>query len=146
MPVVEDLHPLEDGGLGLLPRPVPTPDEELELHRVEEALDHGVVGWRTGASHGRQDPGLTQPAAEGEARVLGTLIAVVDEPRGRPAARGGHLHGLDHQLGPKVGGHRPAHDSSGPQVHHRRDVEKPQSVIITLDEPLDGRTVVDGAA
>jgi len=35
-----------------------------------------------------------------------------------------------------------AHDSSGPQVHHRRDVEKPQSVIITLDEPPrrpDGR-------
>ena len=78
-PVVEDLDVVEHRGPGLgRARPGRAVDE-LGLEGGEEALGHGVVVAVADRAHGRRDAGLAQPPPEGEARVLASVVGVVDE-------------------------------------------------------------------
>jgi len=43
---------------------------------------------------------------------------------GRPALREGHLQCRHHQLGPEMGGHRPADDAPTPRVDHHREIQE----------------------
>jgi hypothetical protein len=62
------------------------------------------------AAHARQDAGLLDRLAEGEARVLRAPVGVMDEAWLRPAPRPRHLELVDDQLGAQIVGHRPADD------------------------------------
>ena len=53
--------------------------DELGLERREEALGERVVVGRPGRAHRGGDTGLGKPGAEGDARVLGAAIGVMDE-------------------------------------------------------------------
>ena len=80
--VVPTLDVGEEGqarlGLGLPAAPV----DELAFEAGEEALGHGVVVGVADRSHGRTNAHLLAPLAEGDAGVLATLVAVVDDALG----------------------------------------------------------------
>ena len=44
----------------------------------------------------------------------------------RPASPDRHVQGIDHQLGPQVGGHRPAHHAAAEGIHHYGQIQKPR--------------------
>ncbi len=44
----------------------------------------------------------------------------------RPASPDRHVQGIDHQLGPQVGGHRPAHHAAAEGIDHYGQIQKPR--------------------
>ena len=118
--VVEDLDVLEDRGPRFgRARPVGAVDQ-LGLQGGEEALGHGVVVAVADRAHRRRDPGLAQALAEGQARVLGAVVAVVDEVRARAAADDRRVERRGDELGPHVGRHRSSRRPGGSRRRRSR--------------------------
>ena len=100
--------------------------EQLALHGRPERFHHRVVDAGGDAAHRAEQPGLAQPVAEDPTGVL-TLprseCTIV--PGCGLAAPGGHLQGVDDQLGAHVVGDRPAHDAAGEHVEDGAAVDLP---------------------
>ena len=96
--VVEALDEVEDGHPGLGSGPEPATVQQLALERGEEALAEGVVVGVSHRSHRRLYAYLPAAEAEGDGRVLGPLVRVVDHVLG-PALPEGHLERSEHQIG-----------------------------------------------
>ncbi len=61
---------------------------------------------------------------EGDARVLGPPVGVMDEACARATPCDGHVEGVEDELGAQVAGHRPADDPAAEGVDDDRDVEE----------------------
>jgi hypothetical protein len=74
---------------------------------------------------------------------LAALVGVVDHAWARCAGEHGHLEGLDHQFGPHVVGHGPAHDPSAVGVDHDGQIEPalPGAVLGDVSDPQSVRPV-----
>src|SRR6266487_3135731 len=75
--------------------------EQLALERREEALTHGVVVGVAHTAHRRANAGLAAAPAEGERRVLATVIRMMNHA-GRAALRDGHVERGQHKLGAEM--------------------------------------------
>ena len=63
-------------------------------------------------------------SAEGQRGVLHSLVGVVHEPRSWFAPRDHHLQGVDHELGPQAGRHRPANHPTAAGVEDEGQAEE----------------------
>ena len=70
-------------------------------------------------------PALRQRLPKFDGRVLRSLVRMVNDPF-RPASPDRHVQGIDHQLGPQVGCHRPAHHAAAEGIHHYGQIQKPR--------------------
>src|SRR5262245_22494272 len=71
--------------------------EQFALETGKEALRHRVVVGVADAAHGRTHAELCAALTERDARVLRTLIAMVDDTA-RPALRDRHVKCTEHQV------------------------------------------------
>src|SRR5215211_6723434 len=123
--VVERFQVLEDGTPRYLSRgETPAMHEEFGLQGGDETLRHGIVQGTPRPSHRRNEADLLQAPAERDRRVLGAAIGMMYESRGWFAPPYRHLQGVDHELGPHVGVHRPTDDPSRVGVQDEGQVEK----------------------
>ena len=88
---------------------------ELPLDRREEALRGSVVVRGADRTHRGEDPGVAELPTERERGELRSLVGVVHETSER----------VDHELGPKMGGHGPTDDRPGVPIHHRGEIQPP---------------------
>src|ERR1700693_1196756 len=113
--IVEPFDELEDGhpsfGLGRKLAAV----EQLALERREEALAQSVVVAVADGSHGGTHAGLPAPFSAGDRGVLRSMIRVMHALSGSPLPES-HVESIEHELGPQVCGHRPAHDLAAPGI------------------------------
>jgi hypothetical protein len=124
MGVVPRLDEFEDGHAGLGRGLKPGAIQQLALQGGEEGLGHGVVIAIPDRAHRGAYPGGLTAVSEGDGGVLTALIGVVDDLLW-PALGESHLQGIEHQLGPQVGGHRPSHHPPAEGVQDHRQVEEP---------------------
>ena len=96
--VVPPLEEFEHRPTGLVPRTEVMTVQQLAFQRGEEALAQGIVVAVSGRSHRRPDTGFPTTLAEGDRRVLGSLVGVVDHPS-RTASPDRHVQGVEDQLG-----------------------------------------------
>src|SRR3712207_4280672 len=85
---------------------------ELGLQGSDEALGHRVVQGGSSPSHRRNDADLRKTLAERDRCVLDAAVGMMHEPRGWLTLPHRHLEGIDHELRPHVGAHRPPDDPS----------------------------------
>ena len=111
----------ESRGLGV--RRPPRAGEQLALERREEALDQRVVETVADRTHRQLHAPLLTVGAEGQRRVLATLVGVVDHRR-RSALLHGHLQRLGHQCRAQARRHRPTHHPPAEHVHDDGQVEE----------------------
>ena len=120
-PVVEAFDVGEDRKLGFIARrPRPTV-EELGLERGHERLCGGVVVGISDRSHRRNDAGLLQTTTEGQARVLRSVVGMVDQAMRWPTVVNRHVERVEHQLGAEVSRHRPPDDPVREQIEDERE-------------------------
>src|SRR5690242_21937838 len=99
--IVPALDEVEDRVARLCLGAEPMAIEQLALEGREEALAERVVVRVPHASQRRPDAGLPTPATEGDRRVLGALVRVMNEVAG-PALRHGHVERGQDQLRPEM--------------------------------------------
>lgn len=121
--VVEAFDEVEAGGLGLGAGGEVAAVEQFALERGEEALGDRVVVAVADRAGGRAYAGFAAAPAEGERRILASLVAVMDRTGARPAVPDRHLERVDDQLGAQVLGDRPSDDLSGEHVQDDGEVE-----------------------
>ena len=98
---------------------------ELSLDRREEALRGSVIVRGADRTHRGEDPGVAELPNQRERGGLRPLIRVMHEPLGRSTPADRHLERVDHELGPKMGGHGATDDRPGVQIHHRGEMQPP---------------------
>src|SRR2546428_121102 len=113
--VVPAFDEVEDGQARVGVSREAVPIEQLALEGREEALAEGVVVGVADASHRRRAAGGGTPRAEGERGVRAAVARMINDV-GRPALREGNTQPRHNQLGPEMGGHRPADDAPTPRV------------------------------
>ena len=106
-------------GRGAQRRPI----EELALKRGEEALAQRVVIAVSDRSHRGPYAGVATPLAEGERRILTSLIRVMDDGSRLPLLYG-HVEGREHEGRAQMRLHRPADDTATPGIEHHGQVEE----------------------
>ncbi len=121
--------------------------KKLALERGEEALAHRVVVCVADRSHRWPHAGLPAAFAEGDRGVLTALIGVMDH-LARPPLEQRHVEGLEDELGPQMGLHRPADDSAAPRVQHDREIEeaRPRRDVGDVSDPETIRSRDDEVA
>ena len=123
--VVKRFHEREDGHarLGLVLERAPL--QQLAFERGEKAFRHRVVVAVSGRAGRGDHPHLPASLAEGQRRVLRTLVGMMDDPLGA-ALPDRHVQRLKHQLGAKMVGHGPPHHLAAEHVEHDGQVQKPR--------------------
>src|SRR5215467_12240302 len=96
--IVEALDEIEDREAAFGLRAEATTIQKLALQGGEEALAHGVVECVADGAHGGSDAGALAPKAEGDRRVLATVVRVVDD-RARLALADRHVQGIEDEVG-----------------------------------------------
>jgi hypothetical protein len=96
--------------------------QQLRLERRKEGLRHRVVIRIAHSAHGRQDPRLAAPSAEGQARVLAATVGMVNEPRLGATIPQGYVE-LDDEGALQGISHGPAHHTPAERLQHHRQVQ-----------------------
>lgn len=139
--VIEALDVAEAGHSRLGLRTEAAAGEQLALEGREEALGHGVVVGVADRAHRGSHARLLAAAAEGQRRVLRSLVRVMDHVAG-PALCHGHLQSVQNQLRTQVIGHGSADDPAAEGVKHDAEVEEARSSRhvgdIRYPEPVRG--------
>ena len=125
--VVPAFDEIEDREPGLHLRPEPMPVQELALERREEAFAERVVVGIPDTAHRRPDPGLGTALAEGDRRVLATLVRVMNHRR-RSALRHGHVQRGEDELRAEMRFHRPANHAATPRIDDDGQIQEPAHV------------------
>src|SRR2546422_9776097 len=112
--VVPALDEVEDRQAGVGLRGEALPIEQLALERREETFAEGVVVGVADRAHGGPDARLATPEPEGDRRVLGALVRVMDDIGG-PGVGHGPLAGAPAQVGAGRRLPRPAQHATGPR-------------------------------
>src|SRR6266446_6823875 len=123
--VVPALDEVEDRQAGVGLRGEALPIEQLALERREETFAEGVVVGVADRAHGGPDARLATPEPEGDRRVLGALVRVMDDIGG-PALGHGHLERAQDELGAEMRFHRPADHATAPRIEDDGEIEKPR--------------------
>ncbi len=76
--------------------------KQLAFEGGKEALGRCVVEAIATAPHRADEPSFAQSPSEGKARVLTSLVGVMDEARRWPASPDRHVDGFDDQLAAEV--------------------------------------------
>ena len=121
--IVETFDEVEDGEARLLEAGEVASQDEFTLEGGEEALTEGVVVAVPDAAHRGPDAGAMAAVPEGQRGVLTALIGVMDDID-RTTLLNGHVQGIEHQLGPEVVRHRPAHDASAEHVEDNGQIQE----------------------
>ena len=79
MGVVEPLDVIEERESGGAPRREAVTSEQLAFERGEEALSRRIVEAIAATAHRADEPGFAQPPSEGQARVLASLVRVMND-------------------------------------------------------------------
>jgi len=99
MGIVEPFDVLKEREPGGIARREAVACEQLAFEGGEETLRHRVVEAVAPAARRRDQTGVAQTLAEGEARVLAPLVRVVNHSRARRSPLPQcHLDRFDHQL------------------------------------------------
>ena len=98
MGVVKPLDVVEGRESGGIARRETLSREQFAFEGGEEGLRHRVVETIAPTAHRCDQAGVSQPSAEGKARVLAPLIGVMNHLAQRPSSPESHLDGFDHQL------------------------------------------------
>src|SRR6266446_5852740 len=106
--VVPALDEVEDRQAGVGLRGEALPIEQLALERREETFAEGVVVGVADRAHGGPDARLATPEPEGDRRVLGALVRVMDD------------------IGAEMRFHRPADHATAPRIEDDGEIEKPR--------------------
>ena len=106
--------------LGLTDRFKALAVQPFHLQRAEQRLRAGVVPAVALAAHRRRDGILFEHLVEVVAGVLAAAIAMKDQLVVSiwTALEPGHLQGVDDQVAPHIGLHRPAHHTATEQIDH----------------------------
>jgi len=120
LPTIEDIDELEHLSPPLMPRVVVPVMDQLALQGAEEALDDGIVIQLPFRRMAGGDLQLVEQTPIREARVLGSLIRVVNPPGLGPPTREGHLQCLNGHGLIGLDAHRPATHTARVQVEHDR--------------------------
>src|SRR5207249_4539628 len=139
--VIEALDVFEDRltGLGLILE-LPMPDQFI-LERTKEALDRGVVVAVALAAHAQDDTPASEQRLVETRRVLGALVAMMQEPRRRAPVPPRHQPRLDDDGGALALTHGPAHHATEHLPHLPRPLGVPRLLVQEphpVDQPLVG--------
>lgn len=122
--VVPAFDPGNDRHPGFGVRAEPSAGEQLAFEGGEEALGHGIVVAVADRAHRGADADFLAAAPEADRSLLAALIGVMDH-RGWPARPNGHIERVEHEIGPQMGRHRPAHNPAAADVEDDREIEEP---------------------
>ena len=92
---------------------------------AEKAFRHCVVQTVSLPAHALNDSVLIERRPVGGARVLLSLVAVMNQARPRTTLGNRHMQCVEHQLLVNSVAHRPPHDTPGVEVDHYRHIEPP---------------------
>jgi len=123
MKIVPALDEVEDCELRFFVSSEAVRIEKLALKRRIEALAHRIVVAVADRSHRRAYDGLAATRTEGDGRVLGALIGMMDDLRWLTPVDC-HVECIENELRPHVRARRPANDASAECVKHDRKEQK----------------------
>ena len=121
--VVEALDKVEEGATGLSRCWEAVAVQQLTLQRGKEALTQGIVIAIPNRSHGRADASSATTLAKGKRGVLSALVRMMDHAVWTSLPHS-HLQRIEHQLGPQVSLHGPAHHPATEGIEHHGQIEE----------------------
>src|SRR5215213_1328452 len=122
--VVKPFAVIEERESGGAPRREAVTSKQLAFEGGKEALGRGVVEAIATAPHRADEPSFAQSPSEGKARVLTSLVGVMDEARRWPASPDRYVDGFDDQFAAEVIGHRPTDNTAAVDIKHHGQIEE----------------------
>ena len=123
MGVVEALDKVEDGATGLSRCWEAVAVQQLTLQRGKEAHTQGIVIAVPYGTHRGSNARSMTTLAKGNRSVLTPLVRMMDDAIGTSLPES-HLQCIEHELGPQVRLHRPAHHPAAKGIHHPGQIKE----------------------
>src|SRR6185437_5653465 len=120
--IVPALQPSEDLAARFLARSKVIPIQHLGLQAGKEGFHHCVVETVADTAHRTGDPELETAVREGDRRIFGTVVRMVDHPLGVTLLES-HLQRLEYECAGQTLRHRPSDHVPGEHIQYRRQIQ-----------------------
>lgn len=120
---IEALDVVEHIRAGVIPRPVDLADDPLGPERREKAFHGCIVPDVAGPAHRTGDAVVGHQALELFARILASLVGMMEKTVELTLTPDRHDEGVGDELRRHLCLHRPADDTAGEQVDDRSNIE-----------------------
>src|SRR6266853_3424761 len=121
--IIKSLDEFKHGEFGLRLRLKQAPIEQFAFECGEKRLGHRVVVRIAHRTDGWHHTHFPSPLAKGKARILATVIGMMDHPLG-PTLCEGHVDRRQNELGPQMILHRPTDNFARARIQHDRQEQK----------------------